>query len=77
MIADITIPDCRCSDPTVFDFEEFNDLVWEQLNPERTEKSSAVRRANTRISNEDSGTQYSAQYGRILPEATDVSTRTQ
>ena len=72
-VSDVTIPDCRQVDPTVYEFEEFQELIWKNLRIEETEKSSAVRRANTKISNEDSETQVNAQYGRILPAATDVS----
>ena len=71
-LQEIVIPKGRYIDPTVYTFHEFTKM-WESLTPEVVEKSSAVRRANTKISNEDSGKQCTAQYGRILPEATDVS----
>ena len=70
-LQEIVLPKGRYVDPTVYTFDEFASM-WEILAPETIEKSSAVRRANTRISNEDSGTQHTAQYGRILPRATDV-----
>lgn len=70
-LQEIVLPKGRYVDPTVYTFEEFASM-WEILAPETIEKSSAVRRANTRISNEDSGNQLTAQYGRILPRATDV-----
>ena len=71
-LKDIVLPRGRYVDSTVCPFDEFLSM-WEKLDPEAIEKSSAVRRANSRISNQDSGTQHTAQYGRILPRATDVS----
>jgi Histone methylation protein DOT1 len=59
-------------DPTLYTHKEFQDL-WAQLDPEEIEKSPAVRRANSRMLKQDSEMQWSAQYGRLLPVATDVS----
>lgn len=67
----IVLPPGRHIDPSVYPSDDFYDM-WEKLDPESVEKSTAVRRANTRISNEESGTQNTAQYGRILPQATDI-----
>lgn len=71
-LEDIALNKERYHDPTLFSFEEFLTL-WERLRPEEIEKSAAIRRANTKITTEDSGTQHNAQYGRFLPGATDVS----
>jgi hypothetical protein len=71
-LKDLVIRTTLCQDPTLYSFEEFLD-VWERLNPEQIEESSTVRRANKKVTNQDSEIQQSAQYGRILPEATAVS----
>ena len=58
-------------DPTLFSFDEFLRL-WESMRPEDIEKSSAIRRANTKVTNDDSEKQHNAQYGRFMPWATSV-----
>ena len=71
-LADIVFSNEPFRDPTLLTFEEFI-VLWERLRPEEIEKSQAVRRANTRVAVEDSGSQHNAQYGRFLPAATEVS----
>ena len=71
-LADIVFDNEPFRDPTLYTFEEFV-VLWERLRPEEIEKSQAIRRANTKVAAQDSGTQHNAQYGRFLPEATDVS----
>ncbi|CAB9500598.1 lysine N-methyltransferase, H3 lysine-79 specific [Seminavis robusta] len=70
-LADIAIPDGNSHDPSLYSFLEFLAL-WERLGAERIEKTSTVRRANSRVETGDSDTQQNAQYGRILPQATDL-----
>jgi hypothetical protein len=71
-LKDLVVLTTRFQDPTLYTFEEFLDM-WDRLNPEQIEKSSAVRGANKKVMNKDSEIQQTAQYGRILPEATAVS----
>ena len=71
-LADIIFSKEPFRDPTLYTFDEFV-VLWERLQPEEIEKSQAIRRANTRVATEDSGSQHNAQYGRFLPEATEVS----
>lgn len=68
-LADIIVSSEPFKDPTLFSFEEFL-VLWERLNPEVVEKSTAIRRANSKVRTEDSETQHNAQYGRFLPGAT-------
>lgn len=58
-------------DETLYSYEQFNKL-WESLDPESVEKSALVRRANTCVKEHESGVQYNAQYGRMLPGSTDM-----
>lgn len=67
------------NDETFYTLSQFVHL-WESLAPEMVEKSSVIRRANMALGPQDVGAkdssefvQHNAQYGRIMPEATDVS----
>lgn len=71
-LADIVFSKEPFRDPTLYTFEEFL-VMWERLRPEEIEKSTAIRRANTKVAKEDADSQHNAQYGRFLPQATDVS----
>jgi hypothetical protein len=58
-------------DDSLYSFEVFNNL-WEKLDPERVEKSSLIRKANTFFEDKETGAKYNAQYGRMMPGSTDM-----